>query len=292
MTQVSHQDARVVALMLFGPRLAPLHARITALTQAFWPDAPRLYCALPAALAPAADDAVIRCRQDGWVALLREALLVIRERHPECTHVFSLIEDHCPLRPVDGGRLRRHVEAALAGDFACTSFVTYDWPWQTTAPDDRDEQGRVRTWAVRDVFSRGDATFARVPPDFFRYNQCQPGLWQLDYYLALCDEALASGQDSAWAFEEASFRLQQPHVVADYPWPSVHHGFMAQGRVNPEAIRTLPRRPVAAADLRAVLVDDYRRACGRWALLKDVWLSHWLMRVKDRLRPLKVMLWG
>lgn len=292
MSDVSHQDSRVVALMLFGPGLAPQHDRVMAITKAFWPEAPRLYSAVPEALAPVTGDDVIRCRQQSWVGLLREALLFIRERHPACTHVFSLIEDHCPLRPVDAGRLRRHVDAALAGDFACTSFVTYDWPWQITAPDDRDEQGRVRTWAVRDVFSRDEAVFARVPTDFFRPNQCQPGLWRLDYYLALCDEALARGLDNAWAFEEQRFDGQQPHMVADYPWPSVHHGFMAQGRVNPEAIRVLPRRPAAAADLRAVLVYDYRRARGRWGLLHDVWLSHWLLRLRSALRPLKVLLWG
>src|SRR5262249_54824083 len=38
------------------------------------------------------------------------------------------------------------------------------------------------------------------------------------------------------AFESLSYSKPRQHYVSRYAWPSVHHGFLAQGKVNPEAI--------------------------------------------------------
>jgi hypothetical protein len=92
------------------------------------------------------------------------------------------------------------------------------------------------TWKAIDILEVAGVRFARVPEDFFRYNQCQPALWDLEYCLSLCDRALELGIDDPWSFEAMRLSGQPQHYVADYPWPTVHHGFRAAGRVNPEAI--------------------------------------------------------
>ena len=85
--------------------------------------------------------------QDGsaslsWVANLERGLEQLRQRHPEATHVVTLIDDHCPLRPVDSVLLERYCERAAAHSFACVHFVTYEWPWKSTAHE-FDRQGRL-----------------------------------------------------------------------------------------------------------------------------------------------------
>ena len=77
---------------------------------------------------------------------------------------------------------------------------------------------------------------ARVPLNFFRYFQLQPSFWDLDYLIEICREALEKQCFDPWSFESFSYAKPRQHYVSRYEWPSVHHGFLAQGKVNPEAI--------------------------------------------------------
>ena len=281
MTQ--HPPSSLAVLVLFGPRLAPWHDLIMPSLDTLWSGHPPVFSVLPPGTAVAPGPGVITGSQSGWVALLREALLALRARQPDCRYVFSFIEDHCPLHVVDAVRVARFLDDAMASDRACTSFVTYDWPWDKTAPDDRAADGRTMTWRERAIEDTPAGRVARVPDDFFRYNQCQPSLWNIDYYLSLCDQALAAGIDNPWAFEEAVFPRQAPHFIADYAWPSVHHGFMAQGVINPEAIRVVSRR---VAPLRRRLIAEYLTVRGVWPLLADVWLRPAWQQLRRALRQL------
>ncbi len=48
--------------------------------------------------------------------------------------------------------------------------------------------------------------------------------------------------------------MAEPHYISQYDWPTVHHGFLAQGKLNPAAIAYLDRK--GAAGPHRVLVRE------------------------------------
>ncbi len=258
-TQSTDPATKYAVLILFGPKLSPLRQMIVEVSQASWDGHPSVYAAVPATEDLIPDARVIPCRLTGWVSMLREAIIALKHAQPDIRYVFSYIEDHCPLQRVDHSLLDRFVQLSMAQQFKCVSFVTYPWPWAQTAPNSVDEVGRTMTWKHVDTVEIEGCRFARVPPDFFRYNQCQPSLWDIDYYASLCDKALEQGIDNPWTFEATMFEHQPQHYIADYRWPSVHHGFMAQGAVNPEAIRSIRADSAPTRRLRRYLLKTYLR---------------------------------
>src|SRR5262249_30590393 len=87
---------------------------------------------------------------------------------------------------------------------------------------------------------------------FFRYFQLQPAFWRIDYLIGVCRAAMARGITDPWTFEAMRLDDAEPHYVAAYDWPSVHHGFIAQGKINPAAISFMSRR--AAPELHRQLI--------------------------------------
>jgi hypothetical protein len=185
-------------------------------------------------------DDVFSFPRSTWVELLSAGLRRIRQERPQTKHVFHMLEDHCPLRRCDGDRLARIFEIAARHDLDAISFPTYPWPWHETDatiyPD-----GLVRTWRRQETIELNSELLAIVPPDFFRYFQVQPTLWRLDYLEAACAYARAQGVTDAWAFEAMRWPNARRHYVSRYDWPTVHHGFLVQGELNPAAIVYLDR---------------------------------------------------
>jgi hypothetical protein len=170
-----------------------------------------------------------------FVPLLRRGLARLRAEFPALTHVFHVLEDHCPLRPCDSTEIATAMAEAASRNLAAVSFVTYEWPW-TFTDDTEYEDGLVRAWRRIDVTTFGRARFAVVPRQYFRYFQLQPTLWRLDYLERTCAEALRLGVTDPWMFEEMQLAIAEQHYVSAYPWPTVHHGFLIKGKVNREAI--------------------------------------------------------
>ncbi|MBK8725006.1 MAG: hypothetical protein IPL96_02835 [Holophagaceae bacterium] len=272
-------SGNIAILLQVGPGLASKCELIADALGEAWPGHPPILLALPPGSAEFQDRETIHCRDAGWVSMLRESLLYMKTRHPAVTHLLSLIDDHCPLRPCDGDRLASAIRSAVAEDMKCVAFVTYEWPWSRTAVNSVDERGRRVTWTKVDIRQVGGLKFARVPSDFFRYNQCQPALWDLDYCLSLCEQALALGIDDPWTFESHLFPGQPQHYVSDYRWPTVHHGFMATGQVNAEAVLYARGSTPAAHALGRALVEQFREARGPFAMTRA--RVAWLM---DRIR--------
>jgi hypothetical protein len=228
----------------------------------------------------------LECANPGWISMLAEALHRLREAEPGLARVVTLLDDHCPLAPCDAPRLDTILRVAEAEALACISFVTYDWPWDHSDPASRDERGRTMTWPRRDVRILQGEAFAVVPMDFFRYNQCQPSVWDLGYLEDLCAQALARGLDDPWSFENELFARQRPHFVSAYRWPTVHHGFLASGRVNPAALFHPGKAGPEVKRLRAFIRGRFIRERGRAALLAErisgpAWV---LRRAAGRLR--------
>lgn len=260
--------ACTAALLLVGPGLAPEAGMLAGALQEAWPSMPPLHVVLPAGAAPAPGPGrTLVCSSSGWVRMLAEALDHLRAGNADLGRVFILIDDHCPLSRCDGARLEAIFRIAEAQGLPCVAFVTYDWPWERTEPDSRDERGRTMTWASRDVRTWEGEAFAAVPRDFFRYNQCQPSVWDAAYLRRLCGEALAQGVDDPWSFENELFDGQEAHFVSACRWPTVHHGFLASGRVNPEALGFRGSAGPALRALRAAIRARFVRERGLGALL-------------------------
>jgi hypothetical protein len=179
--------------------------------------------------------AVIVSDKANWLDVLYQGLLGVRTTYPGLAHVFLMLDDHFPLRQCDEAIIAANYRAVVDNDLACLSFVTYAWPWDTTEQIEYPDH-MIRTWRQIDLVRFGDCETAKVPTNFFRYNQLQPSFWNLDYLLDLCREAKARRFFDPWSFESFSFSAPRQHYVSRYAWPTVHHGFLAQGKVNPDAI--------------------------------------------------------
>lgn len=176
-----------------------------------------------------------------WVELFVAGLARIRQQRPWTKHVFHMLEDHCPLRRCDGDRLDRIFSIAAQHDLDAVAFPTYSWPWSETDATDFPD-GLVRTWRRVETLQLESELLAVVPPDFFRYFQVQPTLWRLDYLEEACSYAMAQGITDAWSFEAMRWPHARCHYVSRYDWPTVHHGFLVQGKLNPAAIAYLDRK--------------------------------------------------
>jgi hypothetical protein len=203
------------------------------LLDAFWPGHP------PTAVFSDCNDLkkghVIVKSNTNWLDILLNGLLSVRTTRPEISYVFLLLDDHYPLRKCNCSLIAANFDAVVKNRLSCVSFVTYQWPWTSTEHIDYPD-GMIRTWRNIDITWFNGCEMARVPFNFFRYFQLQPSFWNLDYLIEVCHEAFEKQCLDPWSFESLSCGNRRQHYVSRYAWPCVHHGFLAHGKINPEAI--------------------------------------------------------
>jgi len=245
------QDGAIAFLVTSHSRTDKYIPLVRDLLDTFWSEHPPWYFLTDGVSQPSGD--ILSFPGLTWIELFSAGLARIRRDRPQTKYVFHMLEDHCPLRPCDGDRLGRIFEIAGRNELAVVSFPTYSWPWHETDatiyPD-----GLVRTWRLTETVELDGELLAVVPPDFFRYFQVQPALWRLDYLEAACVYAMAQGVTDAWAFEAMRWPNVGRHYVSRFDWPTVHHGFLVQGKLNPAAIVYLDRKR-AAPSHRALVRD-------------------------------------
>lgn len=232
-------DGTIILLVTSHSRTDKYIPLVRNLLAAFWAEHPRC-CFLTDGTSQAAAD-VLSFPGLAWIELLQAGLAAIKRERPTTTFVFHMLEDHCPLRHCDAKRLDRIFAIAGREDFAAVLFPTYAWPWHETDAT-KYADGLVRTWRRKEIQEIDGEVFAVVPADFFRYFQVQPTLWRLDYLEQACAYAIAQGIKDAWAFEAMRWTEAGAHYVSRYDWPTVHHGFLIQGRLNPAAVVYLDRK--------------------------------------------------
>jgi hypothetical protein len=169
-------------------------------------------------------------------------------------HVFVLLEDHVPLWPCDANKILQIFTVIEQEDLKCVFFTKYDWPWNSTNYR-LDVDGRVIGWRKIDITTFSGHRMARVPKDYFRYNQCQPAIWNIDYYTDVVAEAVRRGIHDPWEFESYVMPSQPQHYVSEYKWPSWYNGYLDHGKVDWRAVR-LMKMPEARG-LRAQLLKEY-----------------------------------
>jgi hypothetical protein len=182
-----------------------------------------------------------------WTEITLRGLLATRKEHPGIKHVFYALDDHCPLRPCDTAAISTYLEIAQSHGLDVIWFPTFHWPWESGVI----EYPRSLRVEVDVIDGR---RLAIVPREFFRYFAMQPAFWRLDYLVDACKAALERGIRDAWAFEAMQWEGTAQHYVAEYNWPSVHHGFIAAGKINHDAISYMSGS--AAAELKAQLIRD------------------------------------
>jgi hypothetical protein len=233
------QDEAVAFLVTSHTRTERYIPAIRRLLDTFWDGHPPCFF-LTDGTSQTSED-VLSFPLSNWIELLVAGLQRIKKLRPQTKHVFHMLEDHCPLRCCDGDRLDRIFSIASRRDLDAVAFPTYPWPWNetdsTSFPD-----GLVRTWRRVETLNLEGELLAVVPRDFFRYFQVQPTLWRIDYLLSACMNAMTLGISDAWTFEAMRWPDARRHYVSRYEWPSVHHGFLAQGKINPAAIVYLDRK--------------------------------------------------
>ena len=238
MTDAAGRRDGVLLLVTTNRRAERFIPHVRAALDLTWPSRPRCLFVTDG---DAAGADILRGSSTDFVPLALEGLELALRRYPGITHVFHMLEDHCPLRTVAAGTVDGTMDAAMRHGLAATSFVTYPWPWQEV--DGRTcEDGLVRTWRRVETAVVGGRRFAVVPREFFRYFQLQPTLWRADYLAGLLRSSIGSGVTDPWGFEALRLDCAEQHYVADYAWPTVHHGFLAQGAVNHDAIRFIDGR--------------------------------------------------
>ena len=241
-----------------------------------WPAHPLVRFLSDGGIDPGAD--VYIEAEPRFVPLLARGLARLRGEMPGVTHVFHMLEDHCPLRPCDASRLLAIFGICGRHDLAAMAFPTYPWPWSETE-DRAYADGLIRTWRKIDLVDFDGETFARVPKDFFRYFQVQPTLWSIDYLAEACSRAMAAGATDPWKFEALRMEGARQHYVSKLQWPTVHHGFLVQGTVNACAIEYAEGG--SHDGLRRELIKEYTGVGGEWLYQGVAAARKFYRRLKD-----------
>lgn len=246
----STSEPRIVLMVSTYAKVARFVPLVRQTLEEMWPEHPPLRFLTDGGI-DGAD--VIVGREREFVPLMAEGLARIREEFPAATHVFHMLEDHCPLRCCDHVRVEATMSAALEHTLAAVAFVTYDWPWDLSHGE-LQRTGAIYGLSKFDVESFSGESIAAVPRTFFRYFQLQPTIWKIDYLIDVLTSAKAQEVTDPWNFEAISYAHAGQHYVSRYRWPTVHNGFMAQGRVNDKAIAFADRQ--VAGPLRHALIRE------------------------------------
>lgn len=236
MKELDTAGERVPILGTVPPGLEHYCPLLARQLDATWPGHPPLHYALPAGRT-APYERVIATRATTWTGVLLGGLTALRALGAR--RVFVLLEDHVPLWPCDVDLIAETLRIAAREDLPCVFFPKYDW---------RPPGGEA------DLVTFGGRRLARLPRDFPCYNQCQPAIWDLEYYASLLAEAERRGIADPWQFERFSMPGQPPHYVSEYRWPSRHCGYRRHGRVYLRALYSI-RLPEGRA-LRDALMRE------------------------------------
>lgn len=200
----------------------------------------------------------VYCRPGlSFVALLHAGLERLGARSPVPSHVYLMLEDLCPLWPVDMAYLARLEAAAVGGDLPAVHMLFKPrraWPRRDFAPT-AERIGGVELYRWSDRYVPKNALVAT--------------LWQRAALASLCKRMLDAGVSDPWTFEAAPNPASVAHRVATLRWPTVKHGFLRKGALNPRAVRDLKVRP---SPLRDALRREFCGATSRFAV-ERAWIA-------------------
>jgi hypothetical protein len=221
-----------------------------------WPDHPPVYFPVQSntAFSNCKETNIINTNSDSFVGTVLEACKVLNQN--KYKYVIMLLEDHVPLQRVIEDKIQSLIYIAKNSSLDCIIMPMFDWPWASTT-EARDSLGRIIGWDKINTIAIGDQKLAVLPFDFFRYNACQPSIWNIHYLINIAEEALLKGSLTPWDFEEFTCSHQSQHYISDYKWPSAGvDGYLKRGRILWKAIRFMDKTQECNL-LKKELVSEY-----------------------------------
>ena len=226
----------------------------------FWPNRPQMLIATDG---QARGDDVFVGTSASFLGLLSEAIHELCLRFPRAQYVFVLLEDLCPLEPVDDTRL---TEAFRVLKAAGGHYLLNHWPTKRHRPW-VDEN-----WDLGASLSQGRTRLMPMSRSYETYNSLVACIWHVDYLSQLITAKLARGIGDPWGFERYLEGAEEQHYVLENAWPTFANGFMIAGRVNERCV-TEPAFP--ASPLMSQLRREY---CGA-----DSFLRAFVKRFNERM---------
>ncbi len=241
--QEGWQDDTILLVLTYS-KLEHYLPEIRANLEQFWPNRPTTIFVTDGA---AEGEDVLRFEGVSFVELLSNAVTAVQERHPEAGYVFVLLEDLCPLGPVDEAKL------ALAQRVIRESknkFLAHIWVRHPLAP------WKTGEWDLSETLEHEGVTLIPMDRSSEEYNCLVACFWDIDHLQDVISEKLDQGATDPWSFELPLTSKQPSHYLLEGAWPTSVHGFYEKGELNVESLtsKDFPNSP-----LMSKLRKDY---CG------------------------------
>ena len=235
------QDDTVLLVLTYSK----LHKYIPAIRQnldLFWPDRPRTVIATDA---PLEGDDVISETGDSFLAVLENALAKIEQELEGVRHVFLLLEDLCPLGPVDTSKLdlgqaymRQHGFGQIAHCWPVNENVAFKYLPSDAHPD----------------FEASDPRLMWMPTWALMHNCLVASVWKIDHLKDIVGQKRNMGQVDPWSFELPVQPVNVDHLMYWSAWPTVRDGFLRGGQLNPDVFS---RWRIPSSPLLSQLSTEY-----------------------------------
>lgn len=259
--QARWQDDTILLVMTYSK----LHRYIPAIREnldLFWPDRPQTVYASDA---PLEGDDVILQEGDSFLDVLEGSIDQIDALYPAAKYVFVLLEDICPLGPVDEAKLAR--AQTMLREKSC-KHLNHHW---------RNKKAFCfKYFCIDDPVHLldGDIDIRSMPRWQTFHNAIPASFWEIDHLRDIVDQKRALGHVDPWSFELPVQPVCEDHFIWDAIWPTVPDGFLTQGAINSKAIT---RNGFPPSPLRTQLRREY---CGYDSRIMSV-LKRTQLRLKS-----------
>lgn len=217
------QDDTILLVMTYSK----LHRYIPAIREnldLFWPGRPQTVYASDA---PLEGDDVIVQSEGTFLDVLEASIEQIRARFAWAKHVFILLEDICPLGPVEEDRLAR-AQALLRAKSG--KHMNHRWATKCGL--------HLKYLCVDNPIKMvaEDVVVMSIPHWQHYHNQIPASFWELDHLQDIVAQKRELGYLDPWSFELPAHPVKEDHFVFDGIWPTVPDGFLTKGGINGTAL--------------------------------------------------------
>lgn len=265
--KVRWQDDTILLVMTYSK----LHRYIPAIREnldLFWPDRPQTVYASDA---PLEGDDVILQQGESFLDVLEGSIDRIEAEYPSAKHVFVLLEDVCPLGPVDEDKLARAQTMLRDGAY---KHVNHLWA------DKR--KFRFKYLSIDDPvrLADDDIEIRSIPRWQTFHNSIPASFWELGHLRDIVNQKRALGHLDPWSFELPVQPVTEDHFIWAGIWPTVPDGFLTAGGIN---VKAITRGGFAPSPLRTQLRREY---CGYDSRVMSV-LKRTQLRLQNKIKDPK-----
>lgn len=215
----------------------------------FWPGRPKTLFVTDG---EARGEDVVCFKEGSFVELLNATVQHVIEHQSWAKHVFVLLDDLCPLAPVDEAALadiqhqfRQHGGHALSHVWSSNAGPWYKGQW--------DHTDRVQV---------GNLSMREVPKDCVFYNCLVACVWDVDHLADVIEQKLNAGIKDPWGFEQPLSDDAPKHFLVPDIWPTRPDGILRRGQLNDKLMfHRFPPSPLLSQIRKEYCGSDSRIAC-------------------------------